>query len=120
MVKATMIGHVESIDTSGNYENSFVVTDEGMPDTKFVNHVKFLVSSKKTELMDTFKVGDKVYLRRNNTTPYEILYKTETHIVIMLEGSTEPQARANNTFLINGPVYQPRAEKSKMEEAEEA
>ena len=60
MVKATMIGHVESVDTSGNYENSFVVTDERMPDTKFVNHVKFLVSSKKTELMDTFKVGDKV------------------------------------------------------------
>lgn len=60
MVKATMIGHVESVDTSGNYENSFVVTDEGMPDTKFVNHVKFLVSSKKTELMDTFKVGDKI------------------------------------------------------------
>lgn len=67
-----------------------------------------------------FKVGDKVYLRRNNTTPYEILYKTETHIVIMLEGSTEPQAWANNTFLINGPVYQPRAEKSKKEEVEEA
>ena len=60
MVKATMIGHVESVDTSGNYENSFVVTDEKMPDTKFVNHVKFLISSKKTELMDTFKVGDKV------------------------------------------------------------
>lgn len=55
-----MIGHVESVDTSGNYENSFVVTDEKMPDTKFVNHVKFLVSSKRTELMDTFKVGDKV------------------------------------------------------------
>ena len=55
-----MIGHVESVDTSGNYENSFVVTDEGLPDTKFVNHVKFLVSSKKTELMDTFKVGDKI------------------------------------------------------------
>ena len=60
MVKATMIGHVESVDTSGNYENSFVVTDEKMPDTKIVNHVKFLVSSKKTELMDKFKIGDKV------------------------------------------------------------
>lgn len=67
-----------------------------------------------------FQVGDKVYLRRNNTTPYEILYKTETHVVIMLEGSTEPQAWANNTFLINGPVFQPRAEKSKKEEVEEA
>ena len=55
-----MIGHVESVDTSGNYENSFVVTDEKIPDTKFVNHIKFLVSSKKTELMNKFKVNDKV------------------------------------------------------------
>ena len=71
--------------------------------------------------IDAFKVGDKVYLRRNNTTPYEIVYKTETHVVIMLEGTSEPQAWANNTFLINGPVFQPRAEKSKKEEvAEEA
>lgn len=71
-----------------------------------------------------FKVGDKVYLRRNNSTPYEILYKTETHIVIMLEGTTEPQAWANNTFLINGPVFEPRAEKKtsariEMEAAEQ-
>ncbi len=63
-----------------------------------------------------FQVKDRVYLRRNNTTPYVILYKTETHVVIMLEGSTEPQAWANNTFLLNGPVFQPRAEKSKKEE----
>lgn len=70
--------------------------------------------------IEAFKVGDKVYLRRNNTTPYEILYKTETHVVIMLEGTSEPQAWANNTFLINGPVFQPRAEKSKKEEVAEA
>ena len=61
--------------------------------------------------ISAFKVGDKVYLRRNNTVPYEILYKTETHIVIMLEGTSEPQAWANNTFLINGPVFEPRAKK---------
>lgn len=68
-----------------------------------------------------FKVGDKVYLRRDNTTPYEILYKTETHVVIMKVGTSEPQAWANNTFLINGPVFEPRAEKSKkMEVTEEA
>ncbi|MCM1220261.1 MAG: hypothetical protein NC548_37805 [Lachnospiraceae bacterium] len=66
--------------------------------------------------ISAFKVGDKVYLRRNNSTPYEILYKTETHIVIMLEGTTEPQAWANNTFLINGPVFEPRAEKKTAEE----
>ena len=71
--------------------------------------------------IDAFKVGDKVYLRRDNTTPYEIVYKTETHVVIMKEGTSEPQAWANNTFLINGPVFEPRAEKSKkMEVAEEA
>ena len=70
--------------------------------------------------IDAFKVGDKVYLRRNNTTPYEILYKTDTHVVLMLEGTSEPMAWANNTFLINGPVFQPRTEKSKKEEVEEA
>lgn len=63
--------------------------------------------------IDSFQVGDKVYLRRNNEKPYEILYKTETHVVIMLEGTTEPQAWANNTFLMNGPVFQPRAEQKK-------
>jgi hypothetical protein len=71
--------------------------------------------------IDAFKVGDKVYLRRDNTTPYEILYKTETHVVIMKEGTSEPQAWANNTFLINGPVFEPRAKKSsKQDVAEEA
>ena len=60
---------------------------------------------------DAFKVGDKVYLRRNNEKPYEILYKTETHIVIMLEGTSEPIAWAINTFMINGPVFEPRAAK---------
>lgn len=67
-----------------------------------------------------FNVGDKVYLRRNNEKPYEILYKTETHVVIMLEGSTEPQAWANNTFLINGPVFQPRAVTKKSDDKEGA
>lgn len=65
--------------------------------------------------IEAFKVGDKVYLRRNNTTPYEILYKTATHIVIMLEGTSEPQAWANNTFLFNGPVFEPRTTTSKEE-----
>ena len=69
--------------------------------------------------IESFKVGDKVYLRRDNTTPYEILYKTETHVVIMKVGTSEPQAWANNTFLINGPVFEPRAEKSKKLEVEE-
>lgn len=68
--------------------------------------------------IDAFKVGDEVYLRRDNTTPYKILYKTETHVVIMKVGTSEPQAWANNTFLINGPVFEPRAEKSKKMEVE--
>lgn len=58
--------------------------------------------------MDAFQVGQKVFLRRNNTTPYEIVYKTATHVVLMLEGTSEPMAWSNNTFLINGPVFQPR------------
>lgn len=69
--------------------------------------------------VDAFNVGDKVYLRRDNTVPYEILYKTKTHIVIMKVGTSEPQAWANNTFLINGPVFEPRTQKvtAEVEEA---
>lgn len=70
--------------------------------------------------IEAFKVGDKVYLRRDNTTPYEILYKTETHVVIMKVGTSEPQAWANNTFLINGPVFEPRATKVKAEQPAES
>lgn len=68
--------------------------------------------------MEQFEVGKKVYLRKNNDVPYEIVYKTDTHIVIMLEGSSEPLAWSHNTFLINGPVFERRA--TKTEEVEEA
>ena len=70
--------------------------------------------------INAYPVGTKVYLRKNNTTPYEVVYKTDTHIVIMLEGTTEPQALAHNTFLLYGPSLEPRAVKSDKEEVEEA
>lgn len=69
--------------------------------------------------MDAFPVGSKVYLRKNNATPYEVVYKTETHIVIQLEGTQEPIAWAHNTFLINGPVFEPRAEKVTANDTED-
>ena len=58
--------------------------------------------------MDKFTVGSKVYIRRNPTTPYEIVYKTATHIVLLLEGSTDPIAWQHSTFLFNGPQFEPR------------
>ena len=70
--------------------------------------------------VDAFKVGDEVYLRKNNEVPYVIVYKTATHVVVQLKGSTEPQAWANNTFLLYGPSKEPRAVKSNKEEVEEA
>ena len=70
--------------------------------------------------INAYPVGTKVYLRKNNTTPYEVVYKTDTHIVVMLEGTTEPQALANNTFLLYGPSLEPRAVKSEKVEVEEA
>lgn len=75
-----------------------------------------------TLIKDTsaFKVGDKVYLRRNNEVPYEILYTTETHVVIKLDGTSEPIAWSWNTFMINGPVFEPRAQKSSATNAEVA
>lgn len=61
--------------------------------------------------LSAFDVGMKVYLRREPTTPYTIVYKTETHIVLLLEGSTEPLAWKNTTFLFNGPQFTPREAK---------
>lgn len=61
-----------------------------------------------TKDMDAFAVGKKVYLREDNTTPFEIVYKTGTHIVIMKKGSTEPRSWSHATFLMKGPVFEPR------------
>ena len=58
--------------------------------------------------MDNFSVGQRVYLREDNTTPFEILYKTETHIVIMKVGTTEPRSWSHTTFLMKGPVFEQR------------
>ena len=68
--------------------------------------------------MDKFNVGDKVYIRRNPATPYEIVYKTATHIVILLEGATEPIAWQHSTFLFNGPQFEPRKATEVAEDAE--
>lgn len=70
--------------------------------------------------MDKFTVGSKVYIRRNPSTPYEIVYKTATHIVLLLEGSTEPIAWQHSTFLFNGPQFEPRAAAEKVEADEVA
>lgn len=68
--------------------------------------------------MGQFTVGSKVYIRRNPATPYEIVYKTETHIVLLLEGSTEPIAWQHSTFLFNGPQFEPRKAAEVAEDAE--
>ena len=69
--------------------------------------------------MDAFTVGRKVYLREDNAVPFEICYKTDNHIVIMKERTTEPRAWSHATFLMKGPVFEPRAvsEKTPREEA---
>lgn len=58
---------------------------------------------------EAFQVGTKVYLRRNNETPYEIVYRTDTNVVLLLEGTTEPHVWSWDTFIFNGPVFEPRA-----------
>ena len=73
-----------------------------------------------TKNMDAFQVGQKVYLREDNTTPFEICYKTDTHIVIMKDGTTEPRAWSHATFLMKGPVFQPRTINAIEKEDEEA
>lgn len=68
--------------------------------------------------INAFNVGDKVYLRLDNETPFEILYKTDTHIVIMKEGTSEPQAWSHSTFFMKGPAFEPRAQKSEKTDVE--
>lgn len=61
-----------------------------------------------TKDMDAFQVGQKIYLREDNEVPFDICYKTATHIVIMKQGDTEPRAWSHSTFLMKGPVFEPR------------
>lgn len=67
--------------------------------------------------IDDFNVGDKVYLREDNETPFEILYKTGTHVVIMKEGTSEPRALSHSTFFFKGPSFDKREKTNNDEEA---
>lgn len=69
-----------------------------------------------TKDMSAFEVGKQVYLREDNEVPFNICYKTDTHIVIIKEGSTEPRAWSHATFLMKGPVFQPRTTNNTQEE----
>ena len=55
-----------------------------------------------------FTVGTQVYLRKNATIPYTIIYTTNTHVVFILEGTEEPICWSWNTFILNGPQFEPR------------
>lgn len=72
--------------------------------------------------LSDYAVGQKVWLRRDNEVPYQIVYMTETHVVLLQDGSTEPIAWSATTFLLNGPALQPRTKKIKddLKETEEA
>lgn len=58
-----------------------------------------------------FEVGKQVYLRTNPTVPYNIIFKTGTHIVLMLEGTEEPISWSHSTFFFKGPQAEPRTVK---------
>lgn len=68
--------------------------------------------------MSAFQVGGKVYLREDNEVPFDICYKTATHIVIMKQGDTEPRAWSHSTFLMKGPVFEPRTTHSNQDPEE--
>lgn len=69
-----------------------------------------------TKDMEAFTVGSKVFLREDNEVPFTIVYKTETHIVLVQDGDTVPRALSHATFLMKGPVFRPRATKQSVEE----
>ena len=55
-----------------------------------------------------FTVGTQVYLRKHAAIPYTIIYTTNTHVVFILEGTEEPICWSWNTFILNGPQFEPR------------
>lgn len=64
--------------------------------------------------INDFNVGELVYLRISET-PFEIIYKTETHIVLLELGTTEPRCLNHSTFFFKGPSKQPRQPKEATE-----
>lgn len=90
--------------------------DLSLLDWDALNEASVRNGTQLTKNMDAFQVGGKVYLREDNEVPYEICYKTSTHIVLIKEGSTEPHAWSHGTFLMKGPVFEPRTITEKTEE----
>lgn len=85
-------------------------------DWKTINDSFTRQSSTVIKDVSQFQPGMQVYLRNNKTVPYNIIYTTDTHVVIMLEGSTEPQAWKWSTFMFHGPSNEPRTEKADDEQ----
>lgn len=59
---------------------------------------------------DQINIGDLVYLRTDKTTPYQIIFTTNTHVVLMKVGTEEPIAWGWKTFFFKGPQAEPREE----------
>lgn len=66
--------------------------------------------------MEQFTVGTKVFLREDNEVPFSIIYKTETHIVLLQDDDTAPRVLSHATFLMKGPVFTPRSQKVEVSE----
>lgn len=59
--------------------------------------------------IEKFPNDTPVWLRKNNETPYLIVYRTRTHVVLQLEGTEELLCWSHSTFLLNGPMLEKRA-----------
>ena len=60
--------------------------------------------------INDFHCGDIVYLR-GEEVGYEIIYMTETHVVIIRQDSTEPRCLSYSTFFFKGATHTPRVHK---------
>lgn len=101
----------DQVATEFAKRNANFLEDGGRVDWTELNEQSAKVKVGVQKTLDEFQIGDKVYIRKHPTTPYTVVWKTETHIVIQLEGTTEPQCWAHSTLLLNGPTKEPRAEK---------
>lgn len=58
--------------------------------------------------MSVYEVGTEWYLREDNENAFKIVYKTDTHVVILKNGDTEPHSMKHSTFLAKGPMAESR------------
>lgn len=89
--------------TAVNYEAVEKYLDKKCPDLNYNALAEMDFSNvNATKVPFTLSLGMQLKLRQDEAV-YEVVYFTETHVVIKATDSTQPRVFSNNTFMHQGP-----------------